>query len=166
MIDVPDQLNRLLAAARAGTTALSALVEQAPTPEMRTILSQIRDDGAWACAGLGGCFARLGRRPTRLRRDPPEKVLALPALPDRIRLLNRGQRWVVEWIDELLPGDLDKDTRAFLTEMRAVNLRNVRRCDDLLIELDRQRDVPLDNRSDESTERPSRRQDRCDGPPP
>ena len=139
---VLDQLNRLLAAARADTTDLSALVEQAPASEMRTLLRRIRDDGAWACAGLVGCLARLGRRPTRRKRGLPDEGPALAALPDRIRLLNRRQRWVAGWIDELLAGNVDEDTRAFLAEMRAVNRRNVRRCDDLLSELDRQREVP------------------------
>lgn len=165
MTDVVEQLNRLLAAERAGVEALSRLVEQAPTPEMRTLFSQIRDDEAWVCAGLVGCLARLGRRPTLAKGDFAVKVLALPALPDRVRLLNRGQRWVVERIDGLLPRDLDEDTRAFLAEMRAVHLRNVRRCDELLVELDRQREVQVDGGSDESTEHRSRRQDHGDGPP-
>ena len=69
---------------------------------------------------------------------------ALPALTDRVRLLNRCQRWVVEQIDGLLARDLDDDTRAFLVEMRAVHLLNIPRCDELLVELDRQREVQVD----------------------
>jgi Domain of unknown function (DUF6306) len=152
MTDVVEQLNRLLAAERAGVEALSRLVERALTSEMRTCFSQIRDDEAWACAGLVGCLARLGRRPTRTKGDFAAKVLALPALPDSVRLLNRGQRWVVERVDGLLARDLDEDTRAFLAEMRAVHLRNVRRCEELLLELDRQREVQVDRSSDESLE--------------
>jgi hypothetical protein len=149
MTDVVDQLGRLLAAERAGVEALSRLVEQAPTSEMRTLYSQIRDDEAWAGTGLVGCLARLGHRPTRAKRHSAVKMLALPALPDRVRLLNRGQRWVVEQIDGFLARDLDDDTRPFLVEMRAVHLRNIRRCDELLVELDRQREVQVDRGSDE-----------------
>jgi hypothetical protein len=150
MTDVVDHLSRLLAAERAGVDALSRLVEQAPTSETRTLFIQIRDDDAWACAGLVGCLARLGHRPTRARRRSAVKMLALPAFPDRVRLLNRGQRWVVEQIDGFVARDLDDDTRAFLVEMRAVHLRNIRRCDELLVELDRQREVQVDRGSDES----------------
>jgi len=150
MTNVIEQLKRLLAAERAGVDALSRLVEQAPTSETRTLFSQIRDDEARACAGLVGCLARLGRRPTRAKADFATKVLALPALPDRVRLLNWGQRWVVERIDGLLARDLDKDTRAFLAEMRAVHLRNVSRCDESLVELDRQREVQVDRSFDET----------------
>jgi nitronate monooxygenase len=141
MSDVVEQLNRLLTLERAGVEALSRLVEQALTSELRTRFSQIRDDEAWACAGLVGCLARLGRRPTRAKGDFAARVLALPALPDSVRLLNRGQRWVVERVDGILTRDLDEDTRAFLAELRAVHLRNVRRCDELLVKLDRQREV-------------------------
>lgn len=102
MTDVVDQLGRLLAAERAGVEALSRLVEQAPTSEMRTLLSQIRDDEARACTGLVGCLAQPNHRPTRARRHSAVKMLALPALPDRVRLLNRKQRWVVEQIDGFL----------------------------------------------------------------
>ena len=149
MTNVIEQLERLLAAERAGVDALSRLVEQAPTSETRTLFSQIRDDEARACTGLVGCLARLGRRPTRAKADLATKMLALPALPDRVRLLNWGQRWVVERIDRLLARDLDKDTRAFLAEMRAVHLRNVSRCDESLVELDRQREVQVDRSFDE-----------------
>ena len=148
MSDIVKQLNRLLTAKRAGVEALSRLVEQAPTSEMRSLFGQIRDDEAWACAGLVGCLARLAHRPMRAKGDFPENVLAVRALPNRVRLLNRGQRWVVERIEELLPRDLDADTRAFLAEMRAVHLGNIRRCDELLVELDRQREVTVDRRSD------------------
>jgi len=149
MTDAVDHLNRLLAAERAGVDALSRLVEQAPTSETRTLFIQIRDADAWACAGLVGCLARLGHRPTRARRRSAVKMLALPAFPDRVRLLNRGQRWVVEQIDGSLARDLEDDTRAFLVEMRAVHLCNIRRCDELLVELDRQREVQVNRGSDE-----------------
>jgi hypothetical protein len=149
MTAVVDQLSRLLAAERGGVDALSRLIEQAPTSETRTLFTQIRDDEAWACTGLVGRLARLGHRPTRAKRRSDVKMLALPAFPDRVRLLNRGQRWVVEQIDAFLARDLDDGTRAFLVEMRAVHLRNIRRCDELLVELDRQREVQVDRGSDQ-----------------
>jgi hypothetical protein len=143
-----EQLNRLLTAKRASVEALSRLVEQAPTSEIRSLFGQLRREEAWACAGLVGCLARLAHRPMRVKGDVAGNVLALPALPDRVRHLNRGQLGVVERIEELLPRDLDADTRAFLAEMRAVHLGNIRRCDEVLVELDRQREVAVDRRFD------------------
>jgi hypothetical protein len=84
MTDAVEQIKRLLAAERAGVEALSRLVDGALTSEMRTCFNQIRADEARACAGLVGCLARLGRRPTRAKGDLAAKVLALPALPDRV----------------------------------------------------------------------------------
>ena len=104
--------------------------------------------GEWAVAKLGLTGPAVDDYVRLLRKaDLATKMLALPALPDRVRLLNWGQRWVVERIDGLLARDLDKDTRAFLAEMRAVHLRNVSRCDESLVELDRQREVQVDRSS-------------------
>ena len=135
-VDIVEQLNELLAAERAGVDTLSRLGEHPPTPEMRTLFNEIRDDEAWSCAGLVACLKRLGHEPTRAKGNFAEKVLALPTLPERLRLLNRGQRWVMERIDGLLPKELHDDSRAFLTEMRDVHVRNVARCDELLVALD------------------------------
>ena len=148
MTYVVEQLDRLLAAECGRLEALSRLVEQAPTAEMRALFSQIRDDEAWACAGLVGCLARLGHRPTQAQADVAAKVRALPGLPDHVRLMNRGRRWAIARIDGLSPRDLDEETCAFLARMRALHLRNVQRCDELLVELDRQREVQIDRRSD------------------
>jgi nitronate monooxygenase len=148
MTDIVDQLNRLLTVERAGVEALCGLVAQAPTSEIRSLFGQMRDDEAWTCTSLVGCLARLAHRPMRAKGDVPGNVLALPALPDRVRLLNRGQRWVVERIEELLSRDLDADTRAFLAKTRAVHLGHIRRFDELLVELERQREVTVDRRSD------------------
>jgi hypothetical protein len=149
MTDVADQLSRILAAERGGAETLSRLVDQAPASETRTLFTRIRDDEAWACTGLVGCLARLRHRPTRAKGRSAVKMLALPGFPDRVRLLNRGQRWVVEQIGAFLARKLEDDTRAFPVEMRAVHLRNIRRCDELLAELDRQRAVHVDRTSDE-----------------
>ena len=134
-IDIVEQLNELLAAERAGVDTLSRLGEHA-SAATRPLFDEIRDDEAWSCAGLVECLKRLGHQPTRAKGNFAEKVLALPTLPERLRLLNRGQRWVMERIDGLLPKELHDDTRAFLTEMRDVHIRNVARCDELLVALD------------------------------
>ena len=134
-IDIVEQLNELLAAERAGVDTLSRLGEDA-SPATRPLFDEIRDDEAWSCAGLVECLKRLGHQPTRAKGNFAEKVLALPTLPERLRLLNRGQRWVMERIDGLLPKELHDDTRAFLREMRDVHIRNVARCDELLVALD------------------------------
>ena len=46
----------------------------------------------------------------------------------RFRLLDRGQRWVAQRIDETLPRLDDAELSAFLTEMRDRHVENIDRC--------------------------------------
>jgi uncharacterized protein (DUF2249 family) len=67
--------------------------------------------------------------------DFADKVMVEPTLPNRLRLLNRGQGWVVKRLDALLAQELDEESRAFLGQMRAVHVRNIERCNDMIAEL-------------------------------
>ena len=51
---------------------------------------------------------------------------------ERLILLNRGQRWVIRRLDELLEQPLTRDAIGVLQEMRRVQARNVERCDALI----------------------------------
>jgi len=53
-------------------------------------------------------------------------------LADRLILLNRGQRWVIRRLDELLKQPLTRDAIGVLQEMRRVQASNVERCDALI----------------------------------
>lgn len=135
MMEAIERLNELLEAERAGVETMSRLVEIAITPEMRKLLEGIRDDEAWSCAGLANAIRRLGGRMSEERGDFADKVMAQPSLPERLRLLNRGQGWVVKRLDTLSEKQLDEESRAFLHQMRAVHVRNIERCDGLISEL-------------------------------
>lgn len=102
MHEIVDRLNELLKAERGGVETTSHLAQASTDGQSRTLFEQIRDDEAWSCAGLAACIGRLGGARTDERGDFAEKVLAVASLTDRLRLLNRGQRWVVKWLDELL----------------------------------------------------------------
>ena len=52
------------------------------------------------------------------------------------QLRNLPAQSTAERIEGLLPKELHDDSRAFLTEMRDVHIRNVARCDELLVALD------------------------------
>ena len=131
-----DRLNELLLAERAGVETLSRLVETASTPDLRTLFEAVRDDEAWSCAGLAKVIKRLGGVMSTGKGDFAEKVMAEPTLPARLRLLNRGQGWVVKRLTALLDRDLDGETRPFLEEMRAVHARNIAACDAVVARLE------------------------------
>jgi nitronate monooxygenase len=131
-----ERLNELLEAERAGVETLSRLLEGPATPEMRELLEGARDDEAWSCAGLVSAIRRLGGATSKKKSDFAGKVMAEGSLRSRLRLLNRGQGWVVKRLDEVLERELDGESRAFLGEMRAVHQRNIGRCERLIAELD------------------------------
>ncbi|MFQ5946140.1 MAG: DUF6306 domain-containing protein [Anaerolineae bacterium] len=134
-METVERLNELLEAERAGVEALARLIGGATTPEVRELFEQIRDDEAWSCVGLASAIKRLGGSMSEKKGDFADKVMAEPSLPDRLRLLNRGQRWVVKRLDGLLERDLDEENRTFLHQMRGVHTRNIERCDLLIAEL-------------------------------
>lgn len=130
-----ERLNELLEAERAGVRTMAHLIQVAITVEMRKLFEEIRNDEAWSCAGLAEAVKRLGGRMSEKKGDFAEKVMAEPALPARLRMLNRGQGWVVKRLDALPEQQLDEESRAFLRQMRAVHVRNIERCDGLIAEL-------------------------------
>lgn len=126
-----DRLNELLEAERAGVEALSRLFPEARTPEMRKLFEQIRDDEAWSCAGLARSIKSLGGVMSEKKGDFAEKVMAEPTLAARLRLLNRGQGWVVKRLDALLAEQLATSLADFLAEMKTRHLANIAACDKL-----------------------------------
>jgi hypothetical protein len=57
-------------------------------------------------------------------------------LADRLRLLNRGQGWVVKRLDGLLGEALPASVSAFLEEMKTRHVTNIEACERLAKSLD------------------------------
>ena len=126
-----DRLNELLEAERAGVETLSRLFPEARTPEMRKLFEQVRDDEAWSCAGLARSIKTLGGVVSEKKGDFADKVMAEPTLAARLRLLNRGQGWVVKRLDSLIGANLPAAVSSFLKEMKTRHLANIEACDRL-----------------------------------
>lgn len=126
-----DRLNELLEAERAGVETLSRLFPEARTPEMRKLFEQVRDDEAWSCAGLVRSIKTLGGVMSEKKGDFADKVMGEPTLAARLRLLNRGQGWVVKRLDSLIGGNLPEAVGSFLKEMKTRHLANIEACDRL-----------------------------------
>ena len=131
-----ERLNELLEAERAGVDTLSRLFPEARGAAMRTLFEAIRDDEAWSCAGLVRSIEATGGTVSSKKGDFADKVMGEPTLAARLRLLNRGQGWVVKRIDGLLGEPLPAPVRAFLAEMKARHLRNIEACERLAASLD------------------------------
>jgi nitronate monooxygenase len=126
-----DRLNELLEAERAGVDALSRLFPEARSPEMQKLFEDVRDDEAWSCAGLVRSIKTMGGTPSEKKGDFADKVMAEPTLPARLRLLNRGQGWVVKRLDALLAEPLPESVSGFLADMRTRHLDNIATCERL-----------------------------------
>ena len=131
-----DRLNELLEAERAGVDALSRLFPESRGPEMQTLLEGVRDDEAWSCAGLVRSIKALGGTLSEKKGDFADKVMREPTLGTRLRLLNRGQGWVVKRLDGLLGETLPASVRDFLEEMKTRHLANIAACERLAESLD------------------------------
>ena len=113
-----DRLNELLEAERAGVETLSRLFPAATGPEMQKLFEDVRDDEAWSCAGLVQSIRTLGGAISEKKGDFAEKVMGEPTLAARLRLLNRGQGWVVKRLDGLLGEGIP----ASVSEIRVVDI--------------------------------------------
>ena len=131
-----DRLNELLEAERAGVDTLSRLLPEALGPEMRALFEGVRNDEAWACAGLVRSIETLGGATSGKRGDFAEKVMGESTLARRLRFLNRGQGWVVKRLDGLLGEALPASVAAFLGEMKKRHVSNIEACDRLAESLD------------------------------
>ncbi len=128
---VVDRLNELLEAERAGVETLSRLFPEARTPEMKKLFGQVRDDEAWSCAGLARSLKTLGGVMSEKKGDFADRVMGEPTLAARLRLLNRGQGWVVKRLDALLGEKLPASISDFLREMKKRHIANIEACERL-----------------------------------
>lgn len=124
---VLGRLNELLEGERAGARGL----RDAPVTgdgDLNRVLGEVRRDEARFCAMLTHHIERLGGSASRATGAFYDKLLAKPDLAAKLRLLDRGQRAVVEALNELLGQTLDRPLRTDLEEMRDVHVRNIERC--------------------------------------
>jgi nitronate monooxygenase len=130
------RLNELLEAERAGVEVLQALVKTVPKGYFRNHLLKIEADEAFSCAVLERAVRAAGGEPSRATGDFTAKVLALDTLVDRLKLLSRGQTWVVKRLDAVADSVTDPDRRKELAEMRREHVDNVAWCDEQAAELE------------------------------
>ena len=79
----------------------------------------------------------IGGQPSHATGDFAAKVLALDTLVDRLKLLSRGQMWVVKRLDAVAEEVTDPERRKELAEMRREHVDNVAWCDQQAADLER-----------------------------
>ncbi|MBX6369979.1 MAG: hypothetical protein IRZ04_18515 [Rhodospirillales bacterium] len=121
-------LNELLEAERAGAKVTLRLSREANDPAVDAALQAVAIDEARFCTMLCLQIERLGEAPTKKTGDFYQKVMALDGMDARLRLLDRGQGWVVRKIREVLPRIVDGALRKDLGDMLATHERNIEAC--------------------------------------
>ena len=134
--EMVTRLNELLEAERAGVETLQALIKTVPKGYFRNHLAKIEADEAYSCAVLERTVRAAGGEPSRATGDFAAKVMALETLVDRLKLLSRGQTWVVKRLDAVAEAVTDPERRKELAEMRREHVDNVAWCDQQAAELE------------------------------
>jgi len=123
-----DRMQELLEAERAGVKCLDVMADQAADAGKKELFTLFRNDEGKFCAGLFGFLQARGAVPTANVGAFADKVIALPTEIERIVLLIKGQSWVVRKIDEIPPGEMNAEEKAFIADMREVHVVNIEKC--------------------------------------
>lgn len=131
-----ETLQSLLAAERAGARiGKDTLTEMAATNakgDETSLVEHIQRDEVRYCQILMTQLRRLDVEPNQATGDFYGKCMAITDLAERLNFLNRGQRWVVRKIDEVIPDISDMQLLDVLTEMKATHVANIDSTDSTL----------------------------------
>ncbi len=122
-------LTLLLQAERAGALVARHSAEAAGTGEAATLLNAIAADEARWCAMLARHITALGGVPGDAVGEFRDKAMAIENLAERIGFLNRGQRWVVRKLEEMLPRVRADQLHADLRDMARSHAANIERAE-------------------------------------
>ena len=94
----------------------------------KELFTLFRNDEGKFCAGLFRLLQARGAVPTRNIGAFADKVIALPTEAEQVGLLIKGQGWVVRKIDEIPPGEMTAEEKAFFADMREAHVVNIEKC--------------------------------------
>ena len=123
--EVLEFLNTLLEAERAGAKVCQSTLKEINDASRIQLLISIKRDEVASCQGLIGSIRIMGAEPSVNTGDFYEKCMVISDIKDRIRMLNKGQRWVVRKITETLPEIVNKHVQMQLKEMLKMHEKNV-----------------------------------------
>lgn len=122
-------LQELLEGERAGARIARETFQQAEQLGMSgrfmTLINHIKSDEISYCSMLMLQIRRLGGRPGTNTGSFYAKCMAYDNLYARLDFLNRGQKWVVNRINEILGQLIDVELIEHLTEMRDTHQLNI-----------------------------------------
>lgn len=131
-ISLDKRITILLEAERAGVFAARALLDTASESAQSDLMALILDGERKSCRILGQTLLKMDTAGTGRIGDFAQKVLAFEDPIDRIRLLIKGQEWVVRKIGEALETGPSKSFAAPLAEIRHIHDIGIGKCREYL----------------------------------
>jgi hypothetical protein len=131
-LSLESRIVTLLEAERAGVLAARALLSAAEDSAESDLMALILDGERESCQILGRTLLKMGARGSGQVGDFAQKVMALPEPDERLKLLIKGQEWVVRKIDEALQTEPSKEVLIPLAKIRDVHDINIGKCREYL----------------------------------
>ena len=131
-ISLEERIVTLLEAERAGVAAARALLSVATDSAESDLMALVLDGERESCQILGRTLLKMGTRGSGQVGDFAQKVMALEVPEERLRLLIKGQEWVVRKIDEAIQTEPGKEIVLPLTEIRYAHDINIGKCREYL----------------------------------
>lgn len=131
--DLRERLVVLLEAERAGVAVAKRMLADSGSGEETALLEAVLGGEKDGCRALGRVILDLGFTGSGNVGDFVGKVMALSDKADRLRLLVKGQEWVVRKLDDVLESGLPPADREMLDRIRQDHLTNIDRCKRFLL---------------------------------
>ena len=131
-ISLEERIVTLLEAERAGVLAARGLLSVATDSAESDLMALVLDGERESCQILGRTLLKMGTRGSGQVGDFAQKVMALEVPEERLRLLIKGQEWVVRKIDEAIQTGPGKEIVLPLTEIMHVHEVNIGKCREYL----------------------------------
>lgn len=120
-------LNELLEAERAGARVAMETGREIHSQELAALVADIHKDEVHWCGMLMRTIKSLGATPSSATGAFHGKAMAIPDVEDRLKILNRGQAWVVRKLEALIPRLDVPQARADLEAMLQAHRQNIER---------------------------------------
>ena len=131
-ISLEERIVTLLEAERAGVIAARGLLSLATDSAEKDLMALVLDGERESCQVLGRTLLKMGTRGSGQVGDFAQKVMALEVPEERLRLLIKGQEWVVRKINEAIQTGPKKEIVLSLTEIMHVHDVNIGKCREYL----------------------------------
>jgi hypothetical protein len=127
-----EQIQILLEAERAGVLTARALHERSEDSGRKDLMALVLEGERRSCRILGRTLLKMDLKGSPRIGDFVQKVMALSDPQDQLRLLVKGQEWVVRKVDQVLADHPPQDIAGPMVEIRRIHDIGIGACREYL----------------------------------